>query len=117
MRQIQDPLDTEEGAQALQIESSKAAPLEPTEKTYSNIATIESLNTSHAFVTENTLIAWIENSLFANKALPKSFDPDLVRKSDIWLPREGSKTGGDFFKTVPNLTEGETMTGRQTQER
>lgn len=90
------------------VKIPEAEPLKSVGHTYSNMPTIEALNSSRSFVSENTSQVWIE-SLFNNSSLPKPFDIPSMRKSDLWQPRGPGDLGGDMFREMPDLTEADTM--------
>lgn len=94
--------------QQLRPESLKVAP-GSIGGTFSNIATIEALNASHSFVSEDTPLLWVDNHLFQDAYLPKVFDIQSVCKSDIWTQRNTSEMGGDTFREIPTLTEEDSM--------
>lgn len=101
---------------SLQVDSSsKVEAAGPTiSKTFSNIAAIESLNASHAFVSEDTPLLWVESHLFPDRHLPRPFSPEDVRSSEIWMQRIDDQVGGDTFQTIPSLNEADSMTWLNT---
>lgn len=111
--QIHNPVDVQATSTGAGLPSSSiqcAAPAKTVAQSFSNVETIESMNKSHSFVTKHTTQMWIEH-LLRDSNLPKPYDIDtIVRDPAIWHQKDPGSRGADTFRTIPTLSEEDTMT-------
>ena len=74
---------------------------------YGNAKTIETLNGSHLFLTQDTNPLWVLNLLSDDK-LPVPFQVEAVCGTKHWLKKDASARGSDTLSTIPELTEEKT---------
>lgn len=108
LTQVSYPADVNTTPSSSEAQPPEATQLKSIGQSYSNKRTIESINASHTFVSENTSQMWI-SSLLNDASLPKAFDISAMHSSEQWRRKDPGGLGGDTFRTLPVLNEFATM--------